>query len=692
MPGAEHFVEAIVREAGGSPFFVEQLTRYALTSERAATTGISLAEMLDAGLSQLSAGARELLETLSVAGRPVDPDVVFDAAGLDGDAHALVTSLRAAHFLRSSGSAQHIELYHDRIRETFTSLLDPARVRGIHASLAKTLESRGVEDPEALFEHYLGAGERKLAAGQAFLAAKRADKALAFDRAALFYRKALQLGPVKGTNIMELKGSLGNALANAGRSAEAAEAYLDAALDADSERGLDFQTRAAAQLLMGGHIDEGLDVIRTLLEAVGLKLAPGPKRALLSLILRRAHLKLRGINFKERPEELVPRDDLRRIDICWSVAAGLGMVDNIRAADFQTRGLLLALEAGEPRRIARALAFEAAFTASPGGPDNTRPAKFQKAAEALARKVDDPHATGLVTFTEGMAAYLVGEWKKAARLCDEASEILRDRCTGAVWELSSAQRITLSAFMLMGRLGEISRRLPGLLAAAKEQGNLYAATDLRTRLNIMWLAADDPDGAREEVIEALLEWSQGGFHVQHYNSLQAMTQIELYTGDGLVAWKHITGQWETIRKSMLVRIQILRVEALYLQGRAALAAAREQKDDYFLKRAEHFAQRLERERMHWTRPLAALLRAGACDLRGDLGKASTFLSQAAEGFDAADMKLYAAAARRHLGRILGGDEGGEMVLESDRWMRSQMIRNPARMTRMLAPGFATDLE
>ena len=491
---------------------------------------------------------------------------------------------------------------------------------------------------------------------------------------------------------MDLKGGLGNALANAGRSAEAAEAYLEAALDVDPERGLDFQSRAAAQLLMGGHIDEGLDVIRTLLEAVGLELAPGPKRALLSLIFRRAHLKLRGINFKECSEESVSRDALRRIDICWSVAAGLGMVDNIRAADFQTRGLLLALQAGEPYRIARALAFEAAFSASPGGPDQSRTARYLQAAEALARKVDDPHAMGLVTFTEGMSAYLVGQWKKAARLCDEASEILRDRCTGAVWELSSAQRITLSALMLMGELGEISRRLPGLLAAAKEQGNLYAATDLRTRLNLVWLADDNPDGAREEVIAALLEWSQGGFHVQHYNSLQALTQIELYTGDGVVAWKHITGQWETIRKSMLLRIQILRVEALFLQGRAALAAARERRDDYFVKMAEHFASRLARERMHWTRPLVLLLRAGIAGLRDDRREASARLSQAAEGFDAADMKLYAAAARRHLGGLMGDAQGREMIKRSDAWMKGQMIKNPARMTRMLAPGFAFDSE
>src|SRR5207253_2482014 len=46
IPG-EPFIESIVREAGGSPFLIEQLTQYGMMSERAATAGISLSTMLD---------------------------------------------------------------------------------------------------------------------------------------------------------------------------------------------------------------------------------------------------------------------------------------------------------------------------------------------------------------------------------------------------------------------------------------------------------------------------------------------------------------------------------------------------------------------------------------------------------------------------------------------------------------------
>src|SRR6185369_11140711 len=90
---------------------------------------------------------------------------------------------------------------------------------------------------------------------------------------------------------------------------------------------LELQRRASEQLLISGHIDEGLVGIRTVLAHFDLKLAPTPRRALASLLARRAQVRLRGLGFKEKPANEVPVSLLRRIDGCWSVAMGLSMVD-----------------------------------------------------------------------------------------------------------------------------------------------------------------------------------------------------------------------------------------------------------------------------------------------------------------------------------------------------------------------------
>ena len=97
---------------------------------------------------------------------------------------------------------------------------------------------------------------------------------------------------------------------------------------------------------------------------------------------------------------------------------------------------------------------------------------------------------------------IVAKIQRAAELanetCDRAMEVLRDRCTGTTWEQTMANRYKLTALIHLGELAEVSRQVPALLSAALEQGNLFGAMDLRTRLNVIWLASDEPDKARAE--------------------------------------------------------------------------------------------------------------------------------------------------------------------------------------------------
>ncbi len=684
----EPFTETLFREARGNPFLLEQLARYASTSDQTATTGITLGMMLDERLRHMPVGARQFVDALAVAGRPINPEVVYQAAELSGDELPLVNSLRAAQFLRTGGAEHTLELYHDRIRHTLASQLDPKKTLQIHRRLAQAIERRGIDDPEALFEHYLGAGERVRAATHAGVAARKAATALAFDRAAGFYRRALELAPARGAELVDLKCGLAEALVNAGRPAEAAQAYLDVAEVVSAAHSLEFKRRAAQELLMGGHIKEGLELIRTVLATVGITLPAGPKRALVSLMLKRIQIRLRGLKFTERDASQIAEADLVRIDTCWAVAAGLGAVDLIRGADFQSRHLLLALKAGEPYRVARAMAIEAAQTASRGASARKRAVHIAQRAEELAQKVGHPHAIGLSLWASGVSAYLVGHWKNAAALCERAAEVLRDQCTGVTWELTIANRFMLNAMLNMGEIGEVSRRAPVLLAAALEQGNLFGAMDIRTRLNLIWLAADDPTRARAEVIDALKDWPQEGFHLQHYTSLHALAQIELYTEDAEVAWKHLQGQWQTLEDSMLLRIQILRIEAMHLKARTALASApRSNEKARRLKTAEKLARRIAAERVAWATPFAQLINATVAHQRDDHSRAVGLLSLAIESFDLADIELYEAVARRRLGELLGDERGRRHIDEADAWMRKRLIKNPVAMTQMMAPGF-----
>ena len=347
--------------------------------------------------------------------------------------------------------------------------LEPEVTREHHRRLALALEASGSADPEVLGVHLLGSGQPERAADYFARAADQAAEALAFDRAAGLYRRARELQPdasPAGT-IHRLNARLGDALANAGRGAEAAAAYLAAVPDAPVADAIELQRRAAMQFLISGHIDEGLAALRTVLEAIGMALPVTPRRALFSLLVQRARLRLRGLGFRERdPSEIAPAD-LTRIDVCWSAGAGLSVVDTIRGADFQARGLLLSLAAGEPSRIARALAMEAAHAASAGGSNRKATARLLDRADELASRVEHPYALGMVALARGVSAYLEGRWTLAQQECDRAETIFRDRCTGVAWELDTAHAFALWGLSHQGAVAELSRRWPILLNRAR---------------------------------------------------------------------------------------------------------------------------------------------------------------------------------------------------------------------------------
>jgi hypothetical protein len=260
------------------------------------------------------------------------------------------------------------------------------------------------------------------------------------------------------------------------------------------------------------------------------------------------------------------------VDTCWSATTGLLLVDMISAIDFSARHLLMALDAGEPSRIARAMAIESVARA--GYPTGRKlRERLAQQSKALATSVGTPQAIALSILADGIVAIAAGEWKRALTPSEQALAILRDQCVGVTWELNIAQNLVLWALMYLGQLGEVSRQVTALLANARSRGNLYIATELCTRCNYVWLAADDPDGGERQAVESIERWSQKGFHRQHYSAMLARVQTALYRGDAEAAWRRFAEQQSRLRRSLITRVQVVRVESLYLQARSALAMA-----------------------------------------------------------------------------------------------------------------------
>ena len=677
---------AVARASGGNPFLIDAFARdQALgAGDRG---GPTLDDMLARRLDALPPPSRAFLDVLAVCGRPMRPGRIFEACGFTGDERPLVARLRSAHLVRNSRSADRVEMYHDRIREVFAKHVPADAARRIHEVMARVLVAHGDDDPEALFEHYRAAGHTELAATQAACAGAKANAVLAFDLAVTFHREAVALGKdpsQRGTRLADLA----KALENAGRPIEAAEAYLDAALSADGDDQIERRRKAAELLLIGGRIDHGLRVIEQVLRTVGVPLARRQATALASLALRRVQLRWRGLEFTTRPSSEIPHEDLFRIDACWSITVGLAMVDPIRAADFNVRQLLWALDVGDPDRVARALALEGGFAVLVPVAAGRSPHELYRRAEALASDGARQYIEALTAVWAGIAAFVTGKWAEATDLCGRAVTLLQDHCTGVTWELNLAQNFFLFSLLYRGELREAAHLWRGLLRSARERANFYLEIELTTRLSLLLLAADQPLEAEREADDAVARWSQDGFQRPQYLRLLTQVQVRLYRGDPHEAWELMERHRTDFRRPLFRRVQHTRVEIANWRARCALALALRGGDARRLHAvALEQAKRIARERMPWANPFSTLIRATVAFQQGNGTAAVEGLTVADEAFTSAGMHMHAAACRLRRSALARGDQREMLRAEAERFMVAQDVRNIVAFLRVLAPGF-----
>ena len=707
---SDELAENIAQESHGSPFFLGALVRRAHSIDRlqsgvqkprtAAARGerpeLTLESVIEEQIAELGPDARRLLDVLAVFGQPLKASLASRAAELAADEHGTMAALRAARLTRTrvTNAGPEIEVYHDRIRETVVAQLSAPVLTSYHARLGTVLEEAGWSDPETLAVHFSEAGDRGRAAFHAVRAADQAGDALAFDRAARLYRMALALGAGSTTAAASrIQKKLGDVLASSGRGYEASTAYLTAAEGAIAAEQLELRRRAADQLLRSGFVNEGLAVAESVLNAIGMKLARTPLQALMAFLLHRAQIRLGGLQFRQRDHTQITTEELVRVDACWSVAIGLGVVDTIRAADFQARHLLLALDTGDPLRIARAFAVEVPYASLGGSRTRPRTERLAAMAEQVVALVDEPSAVALLALAKGTAAYFQGEWSATRQLLGRAERIMREQCTGMAFELDTAHLYQLLSLFYLGHVGELRARVPILLKEAEERDDLTATTNIRTRISyVVSLADDNPEQARTDVKEGMLRWSRKSFHTQHSWELYATGEIQLYEGRFLAAWDHLENNWPALRRSFLLRIQNVRIEFLYLRARCALGAALDpatppERRARLRRAARKDIRRLAREKSPWAVASADLVGAVDAAADGQDDAALERLRAAEDGFVALDMPLHAAVAKRQRGALAGGAESRALLHEADAWIGAQTIRHPAKFAAMLAPGF-----
>jgi serine/threonine protein kinase len=692
--------DAIASEARGHPLFIGELVRYAYKARARGGVEIRLEEVLAGRVRTLDGPTLRVLELVSLAGEPLPLPAVADAAGMDmGELAERATVLRNAHLARTSGvrTIDRIEPYHDRVRAVVRSGLSREARSRHHLRLAQALAAMGGVEPETLAVHFREAGQTAQALEYTLLAADRATSLFAFNRAAELYRDAASLVRDTDATFVTIRAKLGDALTYAGRSIEAAESYLVAARAlGDTPEGVELHRRAAQQLLFAGSFGRGMDEMKNVLAVVGLSVPDSGFGAVASLLFRRLRVRLRGLSYQVRKEEEIPRPDLLKIDTCWAAVIGLGLLDVVRAGDYQSLHLLLCLKAGDPARVCRALSAEVALSAA----DGTRAAgRTQKLVAALEEQVkisgNTPAARGFAAGTLAVVAQLEGRFKDVIPLFEQAEALIGHEWSESTrWELDSARVLGYGARSWLGHIRETLRRVPVFLDEGIARNSVYVTTHMRSGIHVLaWLAQGDADAAAARLDAAMADWPDDRICVPHVLDAFARIHLHLYTGEYARAYEHIHLRWPAMARSFLLRCQYLRVQLVAVRARAALAVAsrlgegKRSERERFLREASRDASSLVGEGAPWSVAQGMLVRAGVQHVRGRDDLAHADLVAAAASFTEMEMQLFAAATNMTLGELVGGDEGRAMRVKARAHFEKEGIVDRPRMTAILVPGF-----
>ncbi|MBI1816307.1 MAG: AAA family ATPase [Deltaproteobacteria bacterium] len=692
---ADNQIAAIASQANGSPFLVTQLARYAALRsptehEAARPTGLHLQTLLAERIEHLGASAQEILELVSTAGRPLDRSVALEAAGIGERGRPFIARLEHEGLLRTAprDTQPTVEMYHDRIREVIAAQVPPQRLRTRHRQLAETIERQPSPDPDALFRHFLGADERERAGEWAVRAADRAATALAFVDAAELYGRARELKRWDQAQATTLQVRQADALVNAGRGAESAPMFLDAAQHSEKTEALDLRRRAAEQFLVTGNLDSGTAVMRDLLKAVGLRFPRTVPGAVLASLARLLAMRLRGLEPRTPSKLHASRLQVVRADTSHAVAKGFVMVDPVRGLHFAIRSLSLALQSGERIRIAREMAGVGAALIPLGGPLGRWAVKMLHRSRAVAEETGDPYLLGFTAITMAQKSMIEGRWSDTLDLCDGAVETLRRHCRGVAWELTLGRDVACRALEELGEFAEMQRRTEQKQRQAEEQGDLYAAYTSRSIIAVGCMVSGELEKAREHCREILRFWRSGNFEMQHFYVLRVEAYCDVGDGRPEDAWQKVERAWKQLSRSGLLRHVVLRIDAHLLRARLALAtgtvvpAGRAA----LLSEAEKDAAVIENTRRPDAIGHAAFLRAAVANQRGDRKSAVALLRRAAASFSDRGMSGCAALVAIRLGQLA---DGGHAALRrrAEEVLESKGIKRPGVLLAMFAPGF-----
>lgn len=650
--GDPSLLEHLVAEGRGLPWLTHILARRACDLHQTGPINyqfITLDAHFQDEIRSLSAPALALLEGVCLAGRPLSAALAAQVAGLKGQLTQALSILERRGLVRvqRAGDEEVITPAYGDLLEMVLSRIHPAKAVEMHRAMARAMAAAG-GDEGTIADHWLAGENLDAAARVALVGAHKAGQTLAYGEAVRLYRLALEVGRWQGDERARIGTLLGNALLSGNRPVDAARCWLDAAQGAPLDIRLDLERQAAAQLMISGHAEEGLQVVEGLLERMGEPPVPSFQWVRAAWLLERSALWVESL--LPMPAPSADPTVLQRVEVYAFLVHAMVLLNPVYGFYFHSRHLRLARRAGDRWGLNLGYAMEAVLQANRGHADETARALRVVGKLVAASEETDHELRGIASLAHGVTTYLLGHPHRSEGTLKEAFERLY-QVPHLALETGTAQMFYLRAILTRGDLKLAKRLRADWLATAFNTQNRLLASLLRSDIGIWLPLADDrPDLAHRDVSQSLQGWSQQPWNYVHQFTQAAEVMVLAYEGRHRDALE-IVAQDASADRQMITNLnETVGIRHHFFVCALCLETSLQPE---LLKFA---LGRLRRSRL----PVAsAYLRVLTGQQR--LGRARVMAWQTALAqFESLNMELYAATLKILLGREIGGDGGAAL--------------------------------
>lgn len=558
---------AIVDASQGSPFALEMLSSSAWELPTPAPPSITT--IVGQRFELLTKADRAALEVIALSAGPIEERAVIHACQRLDAPEPSFSALRSTAWVQSRpGSSTHIALYHDVLREAVVASLAAQRRREVVTALLHGLECVDAR-PAERFPHALSLGQNERAAVLAVTAAREAEAVYAFEAAAQWYGRALEIGEGPWLREQEVSLHAARAWYAAGRPTMAAPQFLQAAEQGNAGAHEWHVQDAADAMMIGGEIARGRALLAPWMRRYGVPEARSFARVALSLMIRLLLLRVPALERLSRSHT-----PSARARLTWTLSKGLAFAQPLEALDYALRALRFAILDRDTRTLTTVLAFVGGGVLYHAGPLRARGERYLRQARQLAEEVDEPALHGQVLLWTGIRELDEGDWTRASQTLARATATFSDPSSGH-WERLLAEQSRLWILWKRGEFRDLAEAASRGLITATERGDALSRAVYLQYVAYPQVAAGTLEAATRAMAALASEWSREAFTVQAFYGAVILTKVHCMgerIDEAFATWSSVQREF---RRAGGHRAPIAHVENLEAEARVRILRGRQ---------------------------------------------------------------------------------------------------------------------